>query len=139
MSGYLYRPVRETSIEKLFAIAEQARKNSGLTKVSLIGTASSKYSKIDELIKSLRNRGFKVPTLSMRIESIKQETLTALKENRGKTIAITPESISSLRKSINKNIDDNKIFDIIKNGTEIGLNIKLYFLIGLPKMKQKKI
>lgn len=132
MSGYLYRPSRETSLEKLFDIAEQGRKNSGVKKISLIGAAVSDYSKIDELIEGLKNRGFQVSTPSMRIESITEETLKSLKESGSKTITIAPESISSLRKGINKNIDDDKIFDIIKSATKLGLNLKLYFLIGLP-------
>lgn len=139
MSGYLYRPSRETSIEKLFDVAEQSRKNSRLTKVSLIGSAVSDYLKIDELIKGLTKRGFQVSAPSMRIESIKQGTLNALKKSGTKTITIAPESINSLRKSINKNINDDKIFDIVKNATNLGLNIKLYFLIGLPNETKEDI
>ena len=131
MSGYLYRPVRETSLEKLFAVAEEARNNSQLNKVSLIGAAISDYSKIDELTEGLLNRGFQISTPSMRIESISNATLKSLKKSGGKTITIAPESIYSLRKSINKDIADEKIFEVINNATKLGLNIKLYFLIGL--------
>jgi len=139
MSGYLYRPMRETSIEKLFTIAEKTKKNTGLSKVSLIGAAVSDYSKIDELVKGLLNRGFQISTPSLRIESITKETLSSLKESGAKTITIAPESIYSLRKSINKNIEDSKIFEVIKNATDLGFNIKLYFLIGLANETKEDI
>ncbi|RBQ23677.1 Ribosomal protein S12 methylthiotransferase RimO [Candidatus Methanobinarius endosymbioticus] len=132
MSGYLYRPTRETSLQTLFNVAEETRTNSGLNKITLIGAAVSDYSQINELIKGLKDRNFKVSAPSMRIESITKETLESLKESGAKTITIAPESISSFRKAINKDIDDNKIFDIVKNITELELNLKLYFLIGLP-------
>jgi len=131
MSGYLYRPLRETTLQKLFDIAEEARNNTGLEKISLIGAAVSDYSRIDELIKGLLDRGFQISTPSMRIESITAKTLDYLKKSGAKTITIAPESIYPLRKSINKNISDDKIFKIIKKATHLGFNLKLYFLIGL--------
>ncbi|MBZ9571631.1 radical SAM protein [Methanobrevibacter sp. TMH8] len=132
MSGYLYRPMRETSLEKLLSVAEEARKNTEINKISLIGAAVSDYSEIDELTKELLARKFQISTPSMRIESIKLQTLQKLKKSGAKTITIAPESIYSLRKSINKNIEDNKIFKVIKDALNLGFNIKLYFLIGLP-------
>ena len=131
MSGYLYRPLRETSLERLFSTAEKARDNTGLNKVTLIGAAVSDYSKIDELTEGLLNRKFQISTPSMRIESITKDTLKSLKKSGAKTITIAPESIYSLRKSINKNITDEEIFELVKNSLKIGFNIKLYFLIGL--------
>lgn len=139
MAGYLYRPSRETSLKKLFAIAEEARENTGFNKVSLIGAAVSDYSKIDELTKGLLERGFQISTPSLRIESITKETLTSLKKSGAKTITIAPESIYSLRKSINKNIVDEKVFEIIKNATELRLNVKLYFLVGLVNETKEDI
>jgi radical SAM superfamily enzyme YgiQ (UPF0313 family) len=139
MSGYLYRPTRETSLNELFTIAEKARKNTGIKKVSLIGAAVSDYSKIDDLSNGLLKRGFQISTPSLRIESITKETLNSLKESGAKTITIAPESIYSLRKSINKNITDDKIFEVIENATNLGFNIKLYFLIGLTNEKVEDI
>ena len=50
MSGFLYRPVRETSVEKLIGIAEESRENTGINKIWLIGFAVSDYSRINDLI-----------------------------------------------------------------------------------------
>ena len=132
MSSYMYRPLRETNLEDLFSIAEEARANTGLNKVSLIGAAVSDYSRINELTEGLKDRGFQVSTPSMRIESITRETLTALKSSGLKTLTIAPESIYSLRRRINKDIKDEEVLRVVSDAVELGFNIKLYFLIGLP-------
>ena len=54
MSGYLYRPLRETSVERLVEIAEKTRKNTGFSKIFLSADAIADYSRIDELISSLQ-------------------------------------------------------------------------------------
>ena len=139
MSSYMYRPLRETDLENLLSIAEDARSNTGLNKISLIGAAVSDYSKINELTETLREKGFQVSTPSMRIESITRETLVALKSSGLKTLTIAPESIYSLRKRINKDIKDEDVFRVINDAIELGFNIKLYFLIGLPYETQDDI
>ncbi len=139
MSSYMYRPLRETDLEDLLSIAEEARSNTGLNKISLIGAAVSDYSKINELTETLREKGFQVSTPSMRIESITKETLVALKSSGLKTLTIAPESIYSLRKRINKDIKDEDVFRVINDAVELGFNIKLYFLIGLPYETQDDI
>ena len=130
MSSYMYRPLRETNLDDLFSIAEEARANTGLNKISLIGAAVSDYSQINELTEGLNERGFQVSTPSMRIESITMETLAALKSSGLKTLTIAPESIYSLRRRINKDIMDEEILRVISDAVELGF--KLYFLIGLP-------
>ena len=139
MSSYLYRPLRETDLDDLLSIAEECRTNTGLNKISLIGAAVSDYSKIDELTENLKNRGFQVSTPSMRIESITKETLISLKSSGLKTLTIAPESIYSLRRRINKDISDDDVYRVIADAVELGFNIKLYFLIGLPYESQEDI
>ena len=132
MSGYLYRPTRETSHEKLIDIAIQNRQNTGLNKVTLIGAAVSDYINLENLIDGLEKKGFQISTPSLRIESINKKTLETLKESGLKTITLAPESIPKLRKVINKEILDETIFTVIKNAVELDFKIRLYFLIGIP-------
>lgn len=139
MSSYMYRPLRETDLDDLLAIAEESRANTGLNKISLIGAAVSDYSRINELTKNLVDRGFQVSTPSMRIESITRDTLISLKSSGLKTLTIAPESIYSLRRRINKDIKDEEVFRVINDAVELGFNIKLYFLIGLPYETQEDI
>ena len=132
MAGYLYRPMRQTSCEKLIDIAIENRKNTGLNKVTLIGAAVSDYGDLENLIEGLEKEGFQISTPSLRIESITKETLQTLKKSGLKTITLAPESIDRLRKVINKHILEKQIFTVIKNAVELNFKIKLYFLIGLP-------
>lgn len=139
MSGYLYRPTRETNLRKLIEIATEARKNSGINKITLIGAAVSDYSKINELIAELENQKFKISTPSLRIDSLNEEKLKNLKKGGLKTLTIAPESIPKLRQSMNKDIDDKKLFEVIRTALKLNLNIKLYFLVGIPNESQQDI
>ncbi|MEE1128597.1 MAG: radical SAM protein [Methanobrevibacter sp.] len=132
MAGYLYRPTRETDYKKLIEIAIKNRENTGLNKVTLIGASVSDYSNLENLINGLEKKGFQISTPSLRIESITEKTLQTLKQSGLKTITLAPESISKLRKVINKDILDETIFTVIKNAVDLGFKIKLYFLIGIP-------
>ena len=104
MAGYLYRPLRQTNWKKLIDVALENRKNTGINKITLIGAAVSDYSDLDKLISGLEGEGFQISTPSLRIESISQENLKTLKKSGLKTITLAPESISRLRKVMNKEI-----------------------------------
>jgi radical SAM superfamily enzyme YgiQ (UPF0313 family) len=139
MSGYLYRPMRQTSWEKLIDLAVENRKHTGLNKITLIGAAVSDYADLEKLIVGLENEGFQISTPSLRIESITKETLETLKKSGLKTITLAPESTERLRKVVNKEILEEKIFTVIKNAVDLDFNIKLYFLIGIPGETEEDI
>lgn len=139
MAGYLYRPLRQSNWKKLIDVALENRKNTGLNKVTLIGAAVSDYTDLDKLIDGLESEGFQISTPSLRIESITQETLKTLKKSGLKTITLAPESISRLRKVINKDILEKKIFTVIKDAIDLDFNIKLYFIIGIPTESMEDI
>ena len=132
MSSYMYRPMRETTCEKLIDIAKKTRENTGLNKITLIGAAVSDYTDLEKLISGLENEGFQISTPSLRIESITKETLESLKRSGLKTITLAPETIAKLRKVINKDILEETIFTVIENAVDLNFKIKLYFLIGIP-------
>lgn len=132
MSGYLYRPMRETEYKKLIDIAIKNHENTDINKITLIGAAVSDYHNLENLISGLEKEGFQISTPSLRIESITKETLASLKKSGLKTITLAPESTEELRKVINKEILEEKIFTVIKNAVELDFKIKLYFLIGIP-------
>ncbi|MDR2874198.1 MAG: radical SAM protein [Methanobrevibacter sp.] len=131
MTGYTCRPLRETSLKILLKTVDEVREKTGLKKVLLTGAAVSDYSKIDELTSKLLNKGFQISTSSLRVESTSYETLNNLKISGLKTITIAPESIYSLRKTLNKNISDLKIDELIKTALDMNFNIKFYFLLGI--------
>ncbi len=139
MSSYLYRPQREVEADLLVDTALKISESTGLKKINLIGAAVSDYSHIDYLIETLREKGFVVSTPSMRIESITRDILVSLRKSGLKTLTIAPESIESIRKKINKDIPDEKIFEVVRDAVDLGFNIKLYFIIGLSSSSDEDI
>lgn len=132
MAGCIYRPRREVDFETLINTAEAGRKATGLNKIALIGAAVSDYSLVEELCLELLQMDFQVTTPSLRIESISRGLLKSLKESGLKTITIAPESTWRLRKAINKPITDDEIKATMECAFKMDLNVKLYFLTGLP-------
>lgn len=139
MSGYLYRPLRETSVERLVEIAEKTRENTGFSKIFLSADAIADYSRIDELISSLQQRGFNIELASSRIESITKESLKQLKQSGGQLISINPESIDRIRKSINKDIPENLIQNVVEYAFELGLNLRISFMLGFSNETEADI
>ena len=132
MAGCIYRPRREIPLKKLFDTAEKGRQATGLNRIALIGAAVSDHSQIEELCLGLHEMGFQVTTPSLRIESISTELLEVLRESGLKTITIAPESIWKIRKAANKPITDEKIVETIETAFKDKMNVKLYFMLGLP-------
>jgi radical SAM superfamily enzyme YgiQ (UPF0313 family) len=132
MAGCIYRPRREMSIKDLFKIAEKGMHATGLKKIALIGAAVSDHSKMEELCEGLYDMGFQVTTPSLRIESVTDNILEILKHSGLKTITIAPESIWKVRKAANKSITDEMIESTIMTAIKHKMNVKLYFMLGLP-------
>jgi radical SAM superfamily enzyme YgiQ (UPF0313 family) len=139
MAGCIYRPRREMPINELFKIAERGGHATGLKKIALIGAAVSDHSKMEQLCQGLHERGFQVTTPSLRIESVTDNLLEILKQSGLKTITIAPESIWKVRKAANKSITDDMIEDTIKTAFKHDLNVKLYFMLGLPTEDNKDL
>lgn len=139
MAGCIYRPRREMPIKELFKIAEKGYHATGLKKIALIGAAVSDHSQIEELCIGLYERDFQVTTPSLRIDSISDSLLEVLKSSGLKTITIAPESILKIRKTANKTIKDEEIENAIKNAFIHDLNVKLYFILGLPTESENDI
>jgi radical SAM superfamily enzyme YgiQ (UPF0313 family) len=139
MAGCIYRPRREMPIKELFKIAERGGHATGLKKIALIGAAVSDHTKMEELCEGLHEMGFQVTTPSLRIESITDNLLEILKQSGLKTITIAPESIWKVRKAANKSITNEMIESTIKTAFKHNLNVKLYFMLGLPTEDQNDI
>ncbi len=139
MAGCMYRPRREMPLKKLLEIAEKCRKATGLDRVALIGAAVSDYSKIEELCQELYDREFQLTTPSLRIESVSDNLLNILHKSGLRTITIAPESTWRIRKVANKPITDDNILEVLNRAFKHDLNVKLYFMVGLPTETRKDL
>ena len=110
-------------------------------KVGLVGSSVADHPQIDEIVTSLVDMGNMISIASMRADSVSDALLDALAASGRKTITLAPEAASArLRKVIGKNISLETIFEVIKSALKRGiLNVRLYFMIGLPSETQKDV
>lgn len=133
-----YRPYRQKDIEHIVKEVDFLINDCGYNELTLSSLSSGDYEDLDILITRLnnlyekRNISFSLP--SLRINSFTLPLLKELSKVRrsGLTFAIeTPEE--NWRKSINKEIDPEKIISILKEAKSMGWKLaKFYFMIGLP-------
>jgi radical SAM superfamily enzyme YgiQ (UPF0313 family) len=137
MAGCLYRPRREIPLEELLETAEATRESTGLSKVALIGAAVSDHTRIEDLCQELLEGGFQITLPSLRVEAVNDQLLSILKESGLKTVTLAPESTWNLRKVVNKSLTDEDIFAAVRKTLKQDMNVKLYFLVGLPTETDK--
>ena len=131
-AGFIYLPFRQLPLEAVLTkVAE------GLPfrkKIGLVGAAVSDYREIGALCRAILDKGGTVSVSSLRIDGIDEEMIDVLIESGHKTVALAPEGGSQrLRDLINKGITEADILAACDRlvGKDI-LNLKLYFIIGLP-------
>lgn len=133
-AGFIYRPVRHKSVEKLTKTACEIMTKCGYDNLSVNSLSTSDYPYLKELITSLNQNLPSYSTLalpSLRIDSFEEYYAGSAKKN---SLTFAPEGgTQRLRDVINKDISEQDILDGIKKAYNLGYNaIKLYFMMGLP-------
>jgi len=137
-AGYIYRPVRERSPEKLQELISASLQNSGYEEVSLLSLSSGDYTCIEPLLQQLMARyadeKVSVSLPSLRVGSLTPELMEEVKKVRKSGFTLAPEAGSErLRMLINKGISADDLLDSTKMAYQLGWRlIKLYFMLGLP-------
>lgn len=131
-AGFVYRPVRHVSLDLLERQADEGLAAKG--RIALIGSAICEHPRIAELYRHILQKGGGLTVSSLRVEFLTGETLGLLAQGGLKTMTIAPEAGSfRLRGIVNKPITDDDVLNAVSMGAEAGiLNVKCYFLIGLP-------
>lgn len=134
-AGFIYRPVRERSPERVKELCVGLIKNTGYDELSLNSLSTSDYSGLKELVSSLRKEtnleNVRLSLPSLRLNSFEG----VLKEEARKTsLTFAPEAgTQRLRDVINKNITEKDIFSSLEEAFREGYSaVKLYFMLGLP-------
>ncbi len=137
-AGMIYRPVRERKPATILKIAEESIKNTGYDTLSLTSLSVGDYSELPSILKTLNRtfseNGISLSLPSIRVSAINEDIIKEIKKVRKTGFTIAPEAATSrLRAVINKDFDDEDyekaLYCIFKEGW---LNLKLYFMIGLP-------
>ena len=131
-AGFIYLPYRSRSPE---LIRREALKGVAEgRKIGLVAAAVSDYAGIGELCNDIVAAGGKFSVSSFRIDHLDAAMIEALKASGQKTVSLAPEGGSQrLRDLIRKGIDEQQILaacDLLISHDI--LNLKLYFIIGLP-------
>ncbi|MDL2236934.1 TIGR03960 family B12-binding radical SAM protein [Christensenellaceae bacterium OttesenSCG-928-K19] len=135
-AGYMTRPVRERSVERVMAQAESVISATGYDEISLCSLSSGDYSHISELMQALMDR-FEKQRVSVALPSLRVDSFRfaeKLQQVRRTGVTFAPEAgTQRLRDVINKNITDEDILGTVYNAFASGAStVKLYFMIGLP-------
>jgi len=137
-AGYLYRPVRERSPEKVMETIKAVLKNTGYDEISLLSLSSADYGCISDLLKNLMTtfeaERVAVSLPSLRVGSLTRDLIDEIVKVRKTGFTLAPEAgTERLRRVINKGITEEDLVVNSRNAFEAGWRvIKLYFMIGLP-------
>jgi radical SAM family uncharacterized protein/radical SAM-linked protein len=137
-AGYIYRPVRERSPEKITELLEQSLQNTGYEEISLLSLSTGDYSCIEPLLKGLMDRYVQqkvaVSLPSLRVGSLSEESMEQIKKVRKTGFTLAPEAGSErMRQVINKGITEEDLLQATQTAFTLGWRlIKLYFMLGLP-------
>lgn len=105
-------------------------------RIGLVGAAVAEYPHLADICQAIVSRGGKISVSSLRVSALaKTEFLIkALIDGGQKTLAVAPEAgTERLRKLVRKALPDSVLMEAFDYLARIPLvNLKLYFLIGLP-------
>lgn len=137
-AGFIYRPVRERSAEKLLELASKLESSTGYEEISLVSLSTSDYTKLEKLTEGLieemepRKVNFSLP--SLRIDSFSLDLMEKAQKVRKGGLTFAPEAgTQRMRDVINKGVTEEDLINSVTlafNGGWSG--VKLYFMIGLP-------
>lgn len=131
-TGFAYLPPREKSASTVMSQLQDVLCSD--CTAGLVGAAVSDYSSLDEVTAQVVASAAQVSVASLRIDTMTRKQVQILRRSGQKTISLAPEAGSQrLRDLINKHLSEEQILNAVTLLTEEGiLNLKLYFLIGLP-------
>ncbi len=131
-AGFIYRPPRYRSKDCLIA---ECKKAAAFTdSVGLVGTAISDHPDITDVCRHPDLQALRFAYSSLRADAINPAHLSVLNASGTRTATIAPEAGSErMRSVINKGITEDEILSATHSLVNAGImNLKLYFMIGLP-------
>ncbi len=137
-AGYIYRPVREKSVETINAQAKSLCETTGYNEISLNSLSTSDYREIEPLLNELlswtNENHINLALPSLRIDNFSEELLEKISAIRKSGLTFAPEAgTQRLRDVINKNITEEEIMNTCITAFKGGYTaVKLYFMLGLP-------
>ena len=137
-AGFIYRPVREKSPERLLELAKKLEENTGYEEISLTSLSTSDYTGLEPLttglLEEMEERKVNLSLPSLRIDSFSLDLMEKAQKVRKSGLTFAPEAgTQRLRDVINKGVTEENLLNAVTlafNGGWSG--VKLYFMLGLP-------
>ncbi|MBQ6829941.1 MAG: TIGR03960 family B12-binding radical SAM protein [Clostridia bacterium] len=137
-AGFIYRPVREKSIDTIDKQSRALCESSGYEEFSLTSLSTSDYTKLEDLLTRLldwaEEKKTNITVPSLRVDGFSEELANRLNVLRRSGLTFAPEAgTQRLRDAINKNLTEEEILDTATRAFRGGwTSVKLYFMTGLP-------
>ncbi len=146
-AGMIYRPLRERSPERIIELASRALAATGHEEVSFTSLSAGDYSGLIPLINEFNRRflssgaNYALSLPSLRVKAVNEEVLRGIKAVRKTGFTIAPEAATPrLRLVINKDFEEEDFERAVDTLFREGwLNLKLYYMIGLPTERDEDV
>lgn len=144
-AGFIYRPIREKSVETINAQSKALIDSTGYDELSLCSLSTSDHSQVNEMLTSLIDWTVKdkisLSLPSLRVDNFSDELVDKLNKVRKSGLTFAPEAgTQRLRDVINKNVTQEEVINTCIKAFENGwTTVKLYFMMGLPTETMKDI
>lgn len=137
-AGFIYRPIREKSVETINNQAKALINSTGYDELSLCSLSTSDHSKVNEMLTSLidwtEKDKINLSLPSLRVDNFSDELVDKLNRVRKSGLTFAPEAgTQRLRDVINKNVTEEEVIKTCSKAFDNGwTSVKLYFMMGLP-------
>lgn len=137
-AGFIYRPVRERSVDTLVDLAEKLVDNTGYEEIPMLSLSTSDYSHLpqlaDALLAKVEDRKVNLGLPSLRVDSFSLGLMERVSRVRKSGLTFAPEAgTQRLRNVINKGVTEEDLLHSVELAFQGGWHgVKLYFMLGLP-------
>lgn len=137
-AGFIYRPIREKSVDTINKQCKALIESTGYDEISLCSLSTSDHSDVNKMLTTLidwtvkENINLSLP--SLRVDNFSDELVEQLNKVRRSGLTFAPEAgTQRLRDVINKNVTEDEVVKTCTKAFDNGwTSVKLYFMMGLP-------
>jgi len=144
-AGYIYRPVRERSLETLESFGGRMLDNTGYDEITLSSLSSSDYRSlegiVDYLCEDCKEKRINIELPSLRIDTFSLNVMNKIQDVHKGGLTFAPEAgTQRMRDVINKGLTEQDILAGADKAFHSGWNkVKLYFMLGLPTERTEDV
>lgn len=144
-AGFIYRPIREKSVETINEQSKALIDSTGYDELSLCSLSTSDHSDVNTMLTTLidwtEKEKINLSLPSLRVDNFSDELVEQLNKVRRSGLTFAPEAgTQRLRDVINKNVTEEEVIRTCTKAFDNGwTSVKLYFMMGLPTESMEDI